>query len=198
MSLFKWWIIVSFLLASSCTMLDNAHTHARCNTWSRGSTATLPQLNYDTLKLCLHLLRHFIPLLRLPMHIQQSDWPQLWLYQGDKSFCFFALCLTLINILHHFSLCHLHRRALSLRPSCLLSLSATPFLCPSQPCCLFLRFFLSPQSSPSSSEEQRGSSSTPLPLISSLQSPNTNFLLHCFRQSDALSKQKKGGKEKRI
>lgn len=163
MSLFKWWIIVSFLLASSCTMLDNTHTHTRCNTWSRGSTATLPQLNYDTLKLCLHLLRHFIPLLRLPMHIQQSDWPQLWLYQGDKSFCFFALCLTLINILHHFSLCHLHRRALSLRPSCLLSLSATPFLCPSQPCCLGLRFFLSPQSSPSSSEEQRGRSSTPLP-----------------------------------
>lgn len=123
MSLFKWWIIVSFLLASSCTMLDNTYTRARCNTWSRGSTATLPQLNYDTLKLCLHLLRHFIPLLRLPMHFQQSDWPQLWLYQGDKSFCFFALCLTLINILHHFSLCHLHRRALSLRPSCLLSLS---------------------------------------------------------------------------
>lgn len=144
MSLFKWWIIVSFLLASSCTMLDNAHTHS--NTWSRGSTATLPQLNYDTLKLCLHLLRHFIPLLRLPMHIQQSDWPQLWLYQGDKSFCFFALCLTLINILHHFSLCHLHRRPLSLRPSCLLSLSATPFLCLSQPCCLCLRFFLSRQS----------------------------------------------------
>ena len=148
--------------------------HALAHTWSWGSSVTLQQLNSDTLWLCLQLLRHFIPLLRLAdpsgafikQRIHLAPSPAL---RHTPSSLLIFLSLSPLQHVSIISLTTLQKKK--------------TFLCASLPRPRSLEFFFFKQGPLCFITGQRGSSSTlHYPLISSLQSPNTHFLLHCYRE----------------